>query len=470
MTQLARIGVTGLGTMGAALALNIAEKGFRVAVHNRSADRVDALMARAGDLASAMVPVRDLEGFVARLERPRAILLMVPAGGPVRDSIAALRPHLSAGDTLIDGGNADFHDTRATEAELAAAGVNFIGMGVSGGEDGARHGPSIMVGGPEAAFEPVRDIVEAIAAQYQGAPCAAWLGPDGAGHFVKTVHNGIEYADMQLIAELYGLMRHGQGKAPAEIAEVFSAWNAGRLQSYLVEITAEVLRAIDPETGQPLVDVIVDAAGQKGTGRWTVIEALRLGQSASIIEAAVGARAWSALRAARMAGAAHLPGQGGAALALGPEDLASAFLAARILAYGQGMALLAAASDEYKWGTDLARVAEIWRAGCIIRSALLDDIAGAIRADLPEGMLHLAPAFSEALTRGLPALRKLVAAAALAGQPIPGFAAALGFADTMRQARGTADLIQGQRDYFGRHGFARLDRDGAHHGPWAHEA
>ncbi len=464
---MARIGVTGMGTMGAALALNIAEKGFRVALHNRSPERTAEVVARAGALARDMVATDSLESFVAALATPRTILLMVPAGGPVRDTIAALTPLLEPGDTLIDGGNADFNDTRAHAEALAAQGLNFLGMGVSGGEDGARHGPSIMVGGPKDAYAPVRDIVEAIAARYEGAPCAAWLGPDGAGHFVKTVHNGIEYADMQLIAELYGLMRYGQGMAPDAIAKVFAGWNEGRLQSYLVEITAEVLRAVDPDTGGPVVDVIVDSAGQKGTGRWTVIEALRLGQSASTIEAAVGARAWSAARAARAAGEARLPAADGPSLTLGARQMAEAFLAARILAYGQGMSLLSAVSDAYDWGLDLAEVAEIWRAGCIIRSALLDDIAGAVREGLPEGMLPFAPAFAPALGSGLPALRALVAQAALSGAPVPGFAAALGYAETMRHARGTADLIQGQRDFFGRHGFERLDRPGTHHGPWA---
>ena len=465
--QTARIGVTGLGTMGAALALNIAETGVRVAAHNRSPGRVEALVRRAGPLADRLVPTRDLDAFVAALERPRTILVMVPAGPAVRETIDALAPMLEAGDTLIDAGNADFHDTRATAEALAARGLNFLGMGVSGGEEGARHGPSIMVGGPAGAYEAVRDIVEAIAARYEGAPCAALLGPDGAGHFVKTVHNGIEYADMELIAEIYGLMRHGQHRAPAEIGAVFGGWNEGPLRSYLAEITAEILATADPGTGQPIVDVIVDSAGQKGTGRWTVIEALRLGQSASTIEAAVGARAWSSARAARAVGAETLPAADGPAPALAEDELAAALLAARILAYGQGMAVIAAASEEYGWDIDLARVAEIWRAGCIIRSALLDDIASAVRAGLPHGLLHLAPAFAGPLAEGLPALRRLVGQAAIAGLPVPGFAAALGYAETMRRARGTADLIQAQRDFFGRHGFARRDAEGVHHGPWA---
>ena len=463
----ARLGVTGLGTMGAALALNIAEQGFPVALHNRSPERIDALVAQAGPLAARLLPAPDLPAFVATLARPRMIVIMVKAGQPVRETIAALRPLLEPGDTLIDAGNADFHDTRATAADLAADGLHFLGIGVSGGEDGARHGPSLMVGGPQEAWAPIRDVFEAIAARHEGDPCAAWLGPDGAGHFVKTVHNGIEYADMQLIAETWGLMRHGQGRAPGEIAEVFAAWNDGPLNSYLVEITAEVLRTQDAATGGPLVDAIVDSAGQKGTGRWTVIEALRLGQSASVIEAAVGARAWSAERDARVAGAAALPAADGPGPAMGDGELGDALLAARLIAFGQGLSILAAASEEYEWRMDLARVAEIWRAGCIIRSAALTDIAAALREGLPHGRLHLAPRLAAPLARGLPPLRRLVAGAALAGLPVPAFSAALAHAETMRQARGTTDLIQAQRDYFGRHGFARIDTEGIHHGPWA---
>ncbi len=467
MAPLARVGVTGMGTMGAALSLNIAEKGVEVALHNRTAARAREVVEGAGALAARLYPADTLEAFVAALGTPRVVVMMVPAGEAVRATVAALRPLLAAGDILIDAGNADFRDTQAAAASLGGSGIAYLGLGVSGGEEGARHGPSLMAGGDRAAWEQVRDVLEAIAARHAGDPCAAWLGPDGAGHFVKTVHNGIEYADMELIAEVYGLMRHWQGRAPSEIAGVFARWNGGRLQSYLLEITAEVLRATDPATGAPAVDVIVDSAGQKGTGRWTAIEALRLGRPASTIEAAVGARAWSSLRAARAAGAVALPGADAPAPALDDATLAQALLAARILACGQGFSILDGASAEHGWGTDLARVAEIWRAGCIIRSALLDDIARALREGLPEGQLHLAPAFAEAMAEGLPALRRLVAEAALAGLPVPGFSAALAFAETMRRTRTTADLIQAQRDYFGRHGFERVDAEGRHHGPWA---
>ena len=339
-------------------------------------------------------------------------------------------------------------------------------MGVSGGEEGARHGPSIMVGGTPEAYAEIAEVVQAIAATYQGAACAAHLGPDGAGHFVKTVHNGIEYADMQMIAEIYGLLR-AAGRAPAEIGALFAQWDKGPLHSYLVDITGQVLAATDPETGQPMVDVILDRAGQKGTGRWTLIEALRLGQSASTIEAAVGARSWSAALALRKVGAERLPAAAEPSGAVPEGDLAAALLAARIIGYSQGFSLLAAASDEFDWGLDLARTAEIWRAGCIIRSALLDDIATAFRGELPGASLMLAPEFSDRLADTLPALRRVVAQAVQSGQPAPALAAALGYYDSMRQARGTAALIQAQRDFFGAHGFERTDRDGAgFHGPW----
>ncbi|NNK66154.1 MAG: NADP-dependent phosphogluconate dehydrogenase, partial [Rhodobacteraceae bacterium] len=437
---MARIGLTGLGTMGAALSLNIAEKGFEIAVHNRSEGRTQALMERAGDLAARMTPTANLAELVAAIEPPRAVIVMVPAGAPVDAVIEKLLEHLETGDMIVDAGNADFHDTRRREAALAEREIGFVGMGVSGGEEGARHGPSIMVGGPEASYARLEEIVEAIAAKYQGAPCAAHLGPDGAGHFVKTVHNGIEYADMQLIAEVYGMLRYGQGRKPAQMAELFEVWNGGPLHSYLVEITAEVLAATDPETGAPMVDVILDRAGQKGTGRWTLIEALGLGQSATTIEAAVAARSWSSAKEAREAGAQILAAPKEKCRPVLDTDLEEALLAARIIAYGQGMSLLAAASEEYGWDLDLAQVAEIWRAGCIIRSSLLDEIASAVRAGLPHQMLIFAPGPAERLAQCVPALRRVVATGVAGGLPMPAMAAALGMYDTMRTARGTTDL------------------------------
>jgi 6-phosphogluconate dehydrogenase len=460
------IGLVGLGTMGAALALNMAEKGASVVVYNRSGDVTSAFMADAGALADRLTPADSPAALFAALAPPRAIVLMVTAGAAVDAVIEGLLPHLDRGDAIIDGGNADFHDTRRRESALTEKGIAFLGMGVSGGEEGARHGPSIMVGGSAGAYDRIAPVLEAIAARYKDDPCVAHLGSDGAGHFVKTVHNGIEYADMQLIAEIYGILRYCQGRGVDDIAELFEAWNFGPLQSYLVEITAKILRAVDPLTGGPVVDVIVDSAGQKGTGRWTLIEALRLGQSASTIEAAVGARSWSALRAARTAGAGLFPADGMRCHPLLDTDLEAAFLAARIVAYGQGFQLLRAASDEYGWNINLPRVAEIWRAGCIIRSALLDEIAHALRDDPTEGLVIFSPVLAARLTESLPALRRVASSALAGGVPAPALASALGYFDTMRTARGTTDLIQAQRDFFGAHGFERLDGGEGRHGPW----
>jgi 6-phosphogluconate dehydrogenase len=467
-STLAHLGLYGLGTMGSALALNILEKGFALHVSNRSPDRIAAFVteAQAEGLATKAVAHDSLAAMAGAMAAPRAIILMVQAGAAVDECINALIPLLAPGDTIIDAGNADFHDTRARTTRVEAAGLAYLGMGVSGGEEGARHGPSIMAGGTPAVFDGIRPVLEAIAARFNDAPCAAHLGPDGAGHFVKTVHNGIEYADMQMIAEIYGIMRRGMGMEPADIGKVFEAWDKGALKSYLVEITGIILQAQDKVTGLPVVDVIMDSAGQKGTGRWTVIEALALGQSASVIEAGVGARGWSSEKTARTAGETILatPRK---ALTLTEAQLEGALLTARIAAYAQGFRLMAAASANYRWALDNARVAEIWRAGCIIRSALLDDISAAFRGEMPEGQLIFAPAFVARLQANLPALRQVVAAAVAGGFPVPALAGAVGWLDTMAQARGTADLIQAQRDFFGRHGFERLDGTKGQHGPWA---
>ena len=462
----AKIGVYGLGTMGSALALNLAEHGIVTAVTNRETDWIAPFLDRAGPLADTIVPADTLAGFVAAIEPPRTVLLMIPSGAPVDTMIAALRPLLGGGDTIIDAGNSDFNDTRRRVGELAETGIRLVGMGVSGGAEGARNGPSMMVGGDDDSWKRLRPLAEAIAARYNADPCVAHAGPDGAGHFVKTVHNGIEYADMQQIAEIYGLLRDGAGWGAGQIADMFARWNAGPLASYLTEITARILAATDPDTGQPVADIILDRAGQKGTGRWTVIEALKLGQSASAIEAAVGARSWSSEKATRKTAADILPAASLPARMPTPNVLEQAFLAARILAHAQGFRVLAAASAEYDWGLDLARIAEIWRAGCIIRSALLDDIASAFRADPPFGELVLAPRVQDQLAGGIGPLRETVAAAVGAGIPVPSLAAALGWYDDIRRARGTANLIQAQRDFFGAHGFLRTDRPGDTHGPW----
>ena len=463
----ANMGLIGVGTMGSALALNIAEQGHDVALWSLDLAAVDGLIASAGNLAPRLVRCDTIEALVVAIPVPRAIILLVPAGDPVDLNIDALIPFLAAGDTIIDGGNSDFRDTIARTKRLEAAGLAYLGIGVSGGSDGARRGPSIMAGGTAATYASIAPVLETICAKYKDDPCVAHLGPDGAGHFVKTVHNGIEYADMQMIAEVYGLMRDGSGLAASEIAPVFRSWNRGALESYLIEVTAEVLAAKDPATGEEMVDMIVDQAGQKGTGRWTVIEAIRMGQTASIIEAAVGARVLSSQKVTREI-AAHLlvPAGTDTMIPISEHDLQSALIVGRVLAYAQGFQILNAASDEFDWALDFARIAEIWRAGCIIRSAMLDDIAEAFRNELPQGHLVLSQHFIKVLTGNIAGLRRVVSAAALKGLPVPALAAALSWFDTIRQARGTTDLTQAQRDYFGAHSFRRIDADGSHHGPW----
>jgi len=464
---LADIGLIGLGTMGAALAANIAEKGFRIAVWNRTTAVTRQFADTAGPLAPQIVPTDTLAALVAALRPPRAIILMVPAGPAVDEQIAALRPLLSEGDLIIDAGNADFHDTNRRSA--AASGYRFLGMGVSGGEEGARHGPSIMGGGAAADWDRVAPILSAIAARHDGVPCATWMGPAGAGHFVKAVHNGIEYADMQMIAEAYGVLRDGFAMPADRIAEAFAGWNDGILKCYLIEISAEVARARDPGTGAWMLDVILDRAGQKGTGRWTVIEAQHLGAPIPVIEAAVMARNTSARLTERQAGEAIF---GPAPVRLGAGELSlqtveSALIAGKILCYAQGFGMMAAAATSFGWALPMADIARVWRAGCIIRSAMLNDMAAALTDD-PARNLMRAPFFADLLRAHVPGLRQVVAAGALHGLALPALGAGLAWFDQMRTARSTANLIQAQRDFFGAHGFDRLDGADIHHGPWAH--
>ena len=464
---MADIGLIGLGTMGAALTLNIADKGHSVAVFNRTTETTHSFVAEAGDLSDRLTATTTLEELVAAIDRPRAIILMVPAGAAVDAQIEALAPLLEPDDLIIDAGNANFHDTRR-RAEAAQSHL-FLGIGVSGGEEGARHGPSIMGGGDKAAWDRVAPILEAISAKFDGQPCATWMGPDGAGHFVKTVHNGIEYADMQMIAETYGVMRDGLGMSPDEIAAVYERWNEGPLKSYLIEISGYVARAQDAGTGKPLLDIILDSAGQKGTGRWTAIEALHLAAPATAIEAAVAARNLSSRLETRAEGEALFgaaPQTIGTARDTVLAELEPALLAGKIACYAQGFGLLSAASEEFGWSLPLPAIAEVWRAGCIIRSAMLDDMATALRS-APEVNLMFAPGFVERMRDSHTALRRTVALGATHGLAMPALSAALSYFDTLRTARGTANMIQGQRDYFGRHGFRRTDREGDHHGPWA---
>ena len=466
----AEIGLIGLGVMGSGLALNIAEKGYPVAVYNRTSTRTGEFFEGAGDLRGNLVPCASLKELVAQIRPPRPILMMVQAGKAVDEQIRGLREFLSEGDIVIDGGNANFRDTMRRFDDLEGSGITFVGMGVSGGAVGARHGPSIMVGGERAAYARIEPVLTAIAARYQGAPCSAWLGEGGAGHFVKTIHNGIEYADMQMIAETYGILRDGFGMPAAGIGEIFARWDGGRLESYLVEITAQVLATADPATGRPLVDMILDRAGQKGTGRWAAIEAQMMGVPATVIEAAVVARSLSAEKALRVAGAG-VYGRRAAPSGTGPDaaflaDLELALFAGKVIAYAQGFAVMEEASCEFRWNLPMATIARIWRAGCIIRSQFLDRIALAYEADPEAGHLLLTRDFAAMMGEAHPALRRVVAHAALAGLPVPALSAALGYFDAFRQARGTANLIQGQRDYFGAHGFERTDAEGLHHGPW----
>ena len=467
MTATAQIGLIGLGTMGSALALNIAEKGFPVAVWNRTTAVTGAFCKAAGDLAPRIVPTETLQDLVAAIRPPRAIILMVPAGPAVDEQIAALAPYLAQDDLIIDAGNANFHDT--DRRARAGFPFHFMGMGVSGGEEGARHGPAIMAGGSPQDWARMRPVLQAIAARAEdGVPCADHMGAEGAGHFVKAVHNGIEYADMQMIAEVYGIMRDGLGMTAPAVGEAFAAWNEGLLRSYLIEISAAVAKAVDPLTGAALLDVILDTAGQKGTGRWTAIEAQHLAAPIPVIEAAVTARNVSARLKERAAAEAQfgaepvlLTGDGW------PGDLEQALIAGKIICYAQGFAMIDAASNAFGWALNLPAIARVWRAGCIIRSAMLNDMALALDADHARNLI-LAPAFAGWIDAALPALRRVVAAGAMNGLPLPALSAALAWFDMMRRARGTANMIQGQRDFFGLHGFDRLDGADLHHGPWAH--
>ncbi|MEM8570081.1 MAG: NADP-dependent phosphogluconate dehydrogenase [Pseudomonadota bacterium] len=465
---MAQIGMLGLGTMGAALALNIAEKGYSVAAYNRSSGATERLMARAGDLAPRITPCDSLPALADAIEPPRSVIMLVPAGAPVDDTIPPLREVLGLDGLIIDAGNANFHDTVRRAKAASAAGARFLGIGVSGGEDGARHGPSIMGGGDKSAWEDVAPILEAISAKFKGQPCAAWFGTDGAGHFVKTVHNGIEYADMQMIAEVYGLMHNGLRLSAAEISDTFGRWNEGLLASYLIEISSEVAGATDSKTGKPILDVILDRAGQKGTGRWTAIEALHLAAPATTIEAAVAARNVSARLEERQMGG-EIFGANIEALTRTDglvDDLERALIAGKIACYAQGFGLLEQASNAFGWKLPLPKVAEVWRAGCIIRSDMLDDMAAALD-EAPGRNLMFGPTFSAHLQTCQSSLRRVLSEATLSGQSVPALSAALAYFDGMRVTRGDANMIQGLRDFFGRHGFERLDAPGQHHGPWA---
>jgi len=471
---MADIGLVGLGVMGANLSLNMAEKGYTVAVYNRTAEKTDAFIANAGSLAERLKPCKSLTELAEAVRPPRPVVIMVKAGEAVDEQADVLAGHFGPGDILIDAGNANFRDTRRRAIAFAERGIDFLGIGVSGGEEGARHGPSVMAGGRQEAWDRVAEIFTAIAAKFDGEPCAALVGPEGAGHFVKTIHNGIEYADMQMIAEVYGVMRDGLGMAPAEMAEVFARWNEGPLKSYLIEISARVLEATDAASGGPLVDVILDSAGQKGTGRWSAMEAQDLGVPATVIEAAVAARVLSSRKAAREAGEALFGAPerrfgevlGDRAQTL--RGLEGALLAGKIVAYAQGFDVMAQASAAWNWNLPLGTIAKIWRAGCIIRSAFLDSIASAYAEGGAIDNLMMVQPFTGMLEGANGDLRRVVATGALKGVAMPALGSALAYFDMARTGRSTADLTQGQRDFFGAHGFERLGAPGVvAHGPWS---
>ena len=466
--QLAQVGVIGMAVMGSNLARNLARRGFRVALYNRTAARTDEVIALHGSEGD-FAPSHDLADFVASLERPRRVILMVKAGGPTDATIDALIPLLEKGDIVVDGGNSFFQDTRRREQRLRDLGLHFVGAGISGGEVGALEGPSIMPGGSPESYEALGPILERIAADVNGEPCCTYIGTDGAGHFVKMVHNGIEYADMQFIGEAYELLK-ALGLGHAEMADIFATWNTGDLDSYLIEITAEVLRKTDPRTGVPLVDVIRDAAGMKGTGTWTVQSALDLGTPVNTIAESVFARAISSSPELRTAARAALHGPDrGIRVAdrdVFVEQVRQALWASKVVAYAQGLDEIRMAAAEYGWSIDIAEVARIWRAGCIIRARLLERIRSEYAAGNLVTLLE-APSIVAGLTEAQEGWRTVVAEAVRAGVPVPGFSAALAHYDQARAPRLNAALTQGLRDYFGAHTYRRIDDEGAFHINWS---
>ncbi|SEM78533.1 6-phosphogluconate dehydrogenase (decarboxylating) [Stigmatella aurantiaca] len=470
-TKPLQFGVAGLGVMGVNLALNIADHGFTVAGWEFGAKRLQAV--QADKQFERLKTTGSLEEFVGMLERPRRILLMVTAGAPVDQMMDKLAPLLSPGDVLIDGGNSWFQDTQRREKAYREKGLNFIGMGVSGGEEGARHGPSLMPGGPAEAYGHIRPVLEAIAAKTDQGACVTHVGPGGAGHFVKMVHNGIEYADMQLLAETYDVLRRGLGLSMEAVVDTLAEWNQGIANSFLLETTLQVLRKKDPETGKPLVDLVLDKAGQKGTGKWTVQVALDLGIAVPSIASALDARNLSALKDERVAASSRLPAPQASLTDEEKQHLAAwvhdALYAARVITYAQGMRLIQAASREYQWNVSPAELARIWRGGCIIRAKLLTPLREAFtqQPDLPN--LVSSDAFAPVLTRMAPAWRRVVGTAARLGIPVPVFSSSLAYFDSYRSAELPQNLTQAQRDAFGAHTYQRRDRPeaGFVHSDWS---
>ena len=464
------IGVMGLAVMGQNLILNMNDHGFTVVAFNRTVSKVDDFLAT-GAAGTQVIGAHSIEELVARLKRPRRVMLMVKAGAAVDETIEQLLPHLEAGDIIIDGGNSLFSDTERRVQFVESKGLLYIGTGVSGGEDGARHGPSIMPGGSPAAWPHVKDILQAIAAKLDdGTPCCDWVGPGGAGHYVKMVHNGIEYGDEQLICEAYSLLQKQLGANADELAGIFAEWNKGELDSYLIEITAAILAYKDTD-GTPLVDKILDTAGQKGTGKWAVINSAELAQPVTVIGEALFARFISALKDERVAAAKVLGGPDGAFNGQRDdwiEAVRQALYASKVISYAQGYMLLRAASAEYGWQLNYGGIALMWRGGCIIRSRFLGDIKAAYDKNPALTNLLLDPFFAKVIDANQPGWRRVVAEAALSGLPLPAMSSALSFYDAYRSAQLPANLLQAQRDYFGAHTYERLDtpRDEFHHTNW----
>ncbi|MDO4254433.1 MAG: NADP-dependent phosphogluconate dehydrogenase [Kocuria sp.] len=468
----AHIGVTGLAVMGANLARNLARHGYTVALHNRSVDKTDALLAEHG-ADGDFIRTETMQQLVDSLEKPRKILVMVKAGAPVDAVIDQLLPLLDPGDIIIDGGNSHYPDTIRREADLAAKDIHFVGVGVSGGEEGALHGPSIMPGGSAVSYESLGPLLEDISAKADdGTPCCAWIGTDGSGHFVKMVHNGIEYADMQVIGEAYELLRDVAGQEPGQQADTFAAWNQTELSSYLIEITSEVLKQVDAKTGKPLVDVIVDAAGMKGTGTWTVMAALELGSPVTAIAESVFSRALSSTeRQTRLEAQKTLAAGVRESSTVGDdkfiEDVRRALYCSKLVAYAQGLEMLSTASTAHNWDLKLGTIASLWRAGCIIRAELLQDIMAAYDDGAHPRNLLFAPVFRDVIEEYLPSWRRVVVEATERGIPAPVFSSSLAYYDGLRRPRLNAALTQGLRDYFGAHTYARVDAEGTFHTLWS---
>ena len=470
MADKPNFGLTGLAVMGQNLARNVAHKGFPIAVHNRTTEKTDKFMEQHGS-EGQIVGSQSIQEFVDALQSPRAIMIMVKAGQPVDDVIAELKPLLSKGDLLIDGGNSLFSDTERRVKELTADGLLFLGTGVSGGEEGALNGPSIMPGGSLDAYKIVEPIFTKIAAQVDGTPCCTYIGDGGAGHYVKMVHNGIEYADMQLIAEAYDLLKNGLGLSNDDLHQVFSQWNEGDLDSFLIEITAQIFaKKDDLDTGDYLVDRVLDKAAQKGTGKWTAQSALDLGIPVTAITEAVYARSLSAFKDQRVAAAKVLPGptsvRHGGDRQKFIDDVRDALYASKVVAYAQGFDQMLAAAKEHSWTLHPGEIATIWRGGCIIRARFLDRIKDAYDQQPNLANLLLAPYFTDAVKTGQDGWRRVVGEAARLGIPIPAFSSALAYYDGYRRERLPANLIQAQRDLFGAHTYERTDKPGAFHSQW----